>query len=108
MSTNTVYLTVDNFDEEVLKSTVPVVVDFYADWCGPCKALAPIMDDLADKYEGKAKICKLNIDDHRKLALNYKVMSIPTMFFFKDGEVKERIVGGLPQPVIEQKIDAML
>jgi thioredoxin 1 len=99
---------VDNFDEEVLKSTVPVVVDFYADWCGPCKALAPIMDDLADKYEGKAKICKLNIDDHRKLALNYKVMSIPTMFFFKDGEVKERIVGGLPQPVIEQKIDAML
>jgi len=108
MSANTVYLTVDNFDEEVLKSTVPVVVDFYADWCGPCKALAPIMDDLADKYEGKAKICKLNIDDHRKLALNYKVMSIPTMFFFKDGEVKERIVGGLPQPVIEQKIDAML
>ena len=108
MSTNTVYLTVDNFDEEVLKSTVPVVVDFYADWCGPCKALAPIMDDLADKYEGKAKICKLNIDDHRKLALSYKVMSIPTMFFFKDGEVKERIVGGLPQPVIEQKIEAML
>lgn len=108
MMSNTIYLTVDTFDQEVLQSDVPVLVDFYADWCGPCKALAPIIDELADTYAGKAKICKLNIDEHRKLALNYKVMSIPTMFFFKGGEIKERVVGGLPKPVIEEKLEALL
>ncbi len=108
MSENTLYLTADNFDEEVLKSDKPVLVDFYADWCGPCQAIAPVIDELADKYAGKAKICKINIDDHRKVALTYKVMSIPTMFFFKDGEIKERITGGLPASVLEEKLDALL
>ena len=89
MSANTIYLTADNFEEEVLKSPVPVLVDFYADWCGPCQALGPVIDALADKYQGKAKICKLNIDEHRKVALSYKVMSIPTLFFFKDGKLRE-------------------
>lgn len=108
MSTNTIYLTADTFDEEVIKSNVPVLVDFYADWCGPCQALGPIIDSLAVKYNGKAKICKINIDEQRKIALNYKVMSIPTLFFFKDGEVKERITGALPQTTLEQKLDALL
>jgi len=108
MSTNTLYLTADNFDEEVIKSSLPVLVDFYADWCGPCQALGPVIDELADKYQGKAKICKINIDDHRKVALTYKVMSIPTMFLFKGGEIEERITGGLPASVLEEKIDALL
>lgn len=107
MSKNTVHLTADNFDGEVIKSSVPVLVDFYADWCGPCQALGPVIDNLADKYQGKAKICKINIDEHRKIALTYKVMSIPTMFLFKDGEIKERITGGLPASVLEEKIDAL-
>lgn len=107
MSTNIIYLTVDTFEEEVLKSPVPVLVDFYADWCGPCQALAPLMDVLADKYEGKAKVCKLNIDEQRKLALSYKVMSIPTLFFIKDGEIQERITGALPQPALEEKLEAL-
>lgn len=108
MSTNTIYLTADNFEEEVINSKVPVLVDFFAEWCGPCQALSPVIDALADKYNGKAKICKINIDDHRKIALTYKVMSIPTMFFFKDGEIKERVTGGLPAPVLEEKIEALL
>jgi thioredoxin 1 len=108
MSVNTIHLTEETFDNEVLKSSVPVLVDFYADWCGPCQALGPVINTLADKYKGKAKICKLNIDEQRKLALSYKVMSIPTLFFFKDGEIKERITGGLPQPVLEEKLDALL
>ncbi|HHX13987.1 MAG TPA: thioredoxin [Clostridiales bacterium] len=102
------YLTVDNFDEEVLKASQPVLVDFYADWCGPCQALGPIIDNLADKYAGKIKIAKLNIDEHRKVALTYRVMSIPTLFFFKDGEIVERITGALPQAALEQKLDALL
>ncbi|GAB1476974.1 thioredoxin [Bacillota bacterium] len=108
MSTNTLYLTADNFEEEVINSAVPVLVDFYADWCGPCQALGPVIDTLAEKYQGKAKICKINIDDHRKVALAYKVMSIPTMFFFKGGEIKERITGGLPISVLEEKLDALI
>jgi thioredoxin 1 len=108
MSENIKYLTVDNFDEEVLKASQPVLVDFYADWCGPCQALGPIIDNLADKYAGKIKIAKLNIDEHRKVALTYRVMSIPTLFFFKDGEIVERITGALPQAALEQKLDALL
>lgn len=108
MTTTTLYLTAENFEEEVLKSTVPVLVDFYADWCGPCQALAPTIDALAEKYQGKAKICKVNVDQHRKLAMSYKVMSIPTMFFFKNGAVVEQITGALPQVTLEQKLDSLL
>ncbi|NLY70410.1 MAG: thioredoxin [Clostridiales bacterium] len=108
MSENIIYLTQETFEDEVLKSPIPVLVDFYADWCGPCKALGPVIDSLAGKYKGKAKICKLNIDHHRNLAISYGIMSIPTLFFIKDGEIKERITGALPQPAIEEKLDALL
>ena len=84
MSANTLYLTADNFEEEVLKSSVPVLVDFMRIGAA-LPGSRPVIDALADKYQGKAKICKLNIDEHRKVALTYKVMSIPTLFFFKDG-----------------------
>lgn len=108
MAENTIYLSADNFIEEVMDSDLPVLVDFYADWCGPCQALGPIIDALADKYQGKAKVCKLNIDENKKLAIKHKVMSIPTMFLFKDGEIKERITGSLPQSSLEQKLDSLL
>lgn len=103
-----IYLTDENYENEAMQSELPVLVDFYADWCGPCKMVGPIIEDLAAKYAGKAKICKINIDEQRKLAITNKVMSIPTLFFIKDGEIKERISGALPQSVLEEKLDALL
>ena len=102
-----VYLTDENFTQEAMEADVPVLVDFYADWCGPCKMVGPLLDDMAAKYEGKAKICKINIDEQRKLAIANKVMSIPTMLFIKNGEIKERITGALPQAALEEKLEAL-
>jgi thioredoxin 1 len=103
-----IYLTDENYESEAMNADVPVLVDFYADWCGPCKMVGPILEDLAVKYEGKAKICKINIDEQRKLAIANKVMSIPTLFFIKNGEIKERVSGALPQSVLEEKLDALI
>ena len=103
-----VYLTDENYEKEALESDVPVLIDFYADWCGPCKMVGPIIENMATKYARKAKICKINIDEQRKLAITNKVMSIPTLFFIKDGEVKERISGALPQSALEEKLDALI
>lgn len=102
-----IYLSEDNFDSEALQSDIPVLVDFYADWCGPCKMVGPILEEMASKYAGKAKICKINIDEQRKLALSNKVMSIPTLLFIKNGEIKERISGALPQVALEEKLEAL-
>lgn len=102
-----VYLTNDDFEQEAMKSELPVIVDFYADWCGPCKMIGPVLADLAAKYEGKAKICKINIDEERKLAIAHKVMSIPTLFFIKDGEIKERVTGALSPNDLEDKLKAL-
>lgn len=93
-----------NFQEEALESNIPVIVDFYADWCGPCKMMAPIIDQLATEYEGKVKIGKVNTDENRAIASKYNIMSIPTIIFIKDGEVVETSVGALPKQVLEQKI----
>lgn len=93
-----------NFQEEALESNIPVIVDFYADWCGPCKMMAPIIDQLAIEYEGKVKIGKVNTDENRAIASKYNIMSIPTIIFIKDGEVVETTVGALPKQVLEQKI----
>jgi len=101
-------LTEETFETEALKSDIPVVIDFYADWCGPCKMVAPIMDVLSEKYAGKVKFFKINIDEQRKLAITHKVMSIPTLFFIKDGEVRDKITGAVPQPVLEEKIEVLL
>lgn len=103
-----VYLTEDNYTLEAMESDLPVLVDFYADWCGPCKMVGPVLEQMANKYEGRAKICKINIDEQRKLAIANKVMSIPTLFFIKNGEIKERISGALPQEVLEEKLEALL
>ena len=88
-----IHLTKDNFQEEVLESKVPVLVDFFAQWCGPCKMVAPILDELAEEL-GDVKICKVDVDEEPELAKNHFVMSIPMFFVFKDGKVMRRDVGG--------------
>lgn len=108
MSDKIKYPNIDSFEAEVLKSDIPVLVDFYADWCGPCQSIAPVLNELAEQYDGKLKICKINVDDNQKLAISHQVMSIPTMLIFKGGEIKDRIVGAMPKPALEGKINAVL
>lgn len=100
--------TTANFEEEVLKSELPVLVDFYADWCGPCKMMGPIVKEMADIYNGKMKIGKLNIDEEMEIAQKYRVMSIPTFIIFKNGQVVETTVGGMPKNELENKIKQAL
>ena len=97
-----------NFEEEVLKSELPVLVDFYADWCGPCKMMAPIVADLAGAYEGKCKVGKCNIDENMELAGKYRVMSIPTIILFKAGEAVSTTVGAVSKNELEGKIAQVL
>ena len=103
-----VTLTKDNFKEIALESDRPVLVDFWAEWCGPCRMVGPIVDELAEDYEGKVVVAKLNVDDESDLAIEYKVMSIPTLILFKDGEVAEKIVGAQPKEDLEELLDEYL
>jgi thioredoxin len=104
-STNIVTLTAENFDQEVIKSPTPVLVDFWAEWCGPCKMVAPILDELATEYDGKVKIGKVNIDDHQSLASEYGIRAIPTLLLFKDGQVADQIVGLRSKRDFKAKLD---
>ncbi|MDE6744734.1 MAG: thioredoxin [Lachnospiraceae bacterium] len=94
-------ITEANFEKEVLESDIPVLVDFWADWCGPCKMLSPIIADIAKEYEGKVKVGKINIDEEQGLAMKYRVASIPTLVVFKGGEAVKRSVGAVPKSQIE-------
>src|SRR5262249_49375217 len=89
------HLTEKNFDEEVLKSKIPVMVDFWAEWCGPCRVIAPIVEELSGEYSGKLKIAKLNVDEAQDVAMKYSVMSIPTLIFFKGGKPVDQVVGAM-------------
>lgn len=97
--------TSENFEKEVLASDIPVFVDFYADWCGPCKMMAPVVEKLAEKYDGKLKVGKCNVDEENELAGRYRVMSIPTMMIFVNGEARETIVGAVSQTELENAIE---
>lgn len=97
-----------DFEQEVLKAELPVLVDFFADWCGPCKMMAPVIDGLAEKYAGKVKVGKVNVDNSPNSAARYRVMSIPTMILFKNGEPVDTIVGAVPEKELAGKMDQVL
>ena len=94
-----------NFEAEVLKSDIPVFVDFYADWCGPCKMMSPVIDKLSEEYAGRIKVGKVNVDENSDLAMKYGIMSIPNMVFFKNGEVVDRVVGAIPKPQMQARFE---
>ena len=97
-------VTTQNFDKEVLQSEIPVLVDFWAEWCGPCKMIAPFVDAIAEEHAGKLKVLKLDVDKDAAIAARYGILSIPTLILFKGGEVAEQIVGAMPKQQILQKI----
>ncbi|AMJ39689.1 MULTISPECIES: thioredoxin [Anaerotignum] len=98
----------DKFQKEVLESKVPVLVDFSATWCGPCKMMGPVLEQLSAEYEGKAKVFKVDIDESMDLAQKYQIMSVPNMLFFKDGKPVDAVVGVTPPTVLKQKLDSIV
>jgi thioredoxin 1 len=104
----TMDFTDSNFDDEVIKSDRPVLVDFWAEWCGPCKQLTPTIDALAEEFNGKAKIGKVNVDHNPTIASGYGIRSIPSLLFFKDGKVQQQIVGTNPKEEIAKILDSLL
>lgn len=101
-------ITDSNFEEVVLKSDKPVMVDFWAEWCGPCKMVGPVVEELASDYDGKAVIGKLNVDHNPNAAVQFGIRSIPALLFFKNGQVVDRQVGAVPKSVLAQKLEAQL
>ncbi|MBT4099788.1 MAG: thioredoxin [Gemmatimonadetes bacterium] len=101
-------LTDDNFDAEVVKSDQPVLVDFWASWCGPCRMVAPIVEELVSEYDGRAKVAKLDVDAAQKTAGEYGIRSIPTLLIFKDGKVADQVIGAVPKTQITEKLDKVL
>ena len=108
MAGKAIAATTDNFDELILKSEQPCVVDFWAVWCGPCRIVGPIVEEMADEYDGRAVVAKLDVDANRDVAIRYGIQAIPTMLFFKDGDVADRIVGAADKRTIKAKLDALL
>ena len=101
---NPIEFTDANFEDEVLKSDVPVLVDFWATWCAPCKIIAPTIEELAGEYEGKAKVGKVDVDSNPNVAAKFGIRSIPTLLFFNNGEVIDQLIGAVPEPQIESKL----
>ncbi len=95
-------VTNDTFQTEVLESETPVLVDFWAEWCGPCRMVAPVLDEVAEEMDGQVQIAKVNVDENRELAFQYQVSSIPTMILFKGGEVADRVLGAMPKNAIQK------
>jgi thioredoxin 1 len=105
-SQNVVTISQANFEQEVLKSTVPVLVDFWAVWCGPCKMIAPVLDEIANEKTGKVKVAKVDVDSNQDLASRYGIRAIPTLLIFKDGQVKEQVVGMVGKKDLEKRLAA--
>ncbi len=103
-----IVLTDDNFESEVLESDRPVLVDFWATWCGPCRMVSPIVEELAGEYDGRAKVGKLDVDSAQKTAQEYGIRSIPTLLIFREGKVADQVIGAVPKVQITEKLDAVL
>ncbi|MCK4336460.1 MAG: thioredoxin [Candidatus Aminicenantes bacterium] len=108
MAENIVHVTENEFEGVVIKSNIPVLVDFWAVWCGPCHMILPALENIADSYKDKLRVARVNVDENRIISSKYGIMSIPTLLLFKDGEIKETIIGVLPQPKIEEKLKTYL
>ncbi len=105
---NAITITDDSFQSEVVESTIPVLVDFWAVWCGPCRMVAPIVDELAVEYEGRVKVGKVDVDSEQKIASDFGIRSIPTLLIFKNGELADQIVGAVPKKQLVDKLEAVL
>ncbi len=105
---HTIDITDATFEDEVMKSDLPVVVDCWAIWCGPCRVLSPILDELAEEYAGKIKVCKLDVDANPKTQEAYRIMSIPTVMYFKDGKMVNQTIGAWPKPKLKEKFEELL
>ncbi len=101
-------VTDQTFDAEVLKANLPVLIDMWAPWCGPCRMVEPILKKLSDKYQGRVKFCRMNVDENQKTPSQYRVMSIPNMLFIKSGKVIDTAIGAMPEAALQSKVDALL
>ena len=101
-------VTDSTFDAEVVEAETPVIVDFWAEWCGPCKMIAPIVEELAEEYDGQVRFTKLNIDENPEVSMKYGIRSIPTLLLFKDGKPVEQIIGAVPKREIKKRVEAVL
>ena len=101
-------VTDQNFEEEVIKSNLPVMMDLWAPWCRPCLMVAPVVDKLAANYKGRFKCCRMNVDKNPRTATKYRIMSIPTLLFIKDGQVVDTVIGAVPERTLQPKIEALL
>jgi thioredoxin 1 len=101
-------LTSANFESEVIHSELPVLVDFWATWCGPCRMIAPIVEELAQTYQGKVKVAKLDVDSHQDVAMKYKILSIPNVLFFKGGKIVDQVIGAVPKKQFVEKVDRLV
>ncbi len=103
-----VVITDSEFEQEVVKSDKPVIVDFWAAWCGPCKMIAPILEEVATEYDGKLKVAKIDVDNNTKIASQYGIMSIPTLLFFKDGKLVDQVIGAIPKAQLINRLAKVL
>lgn len=102
------HVTDATFEAEVLKSSTPVLVDFWAEWCGPCRMIGPVVEEMAGEYEGKAKITKVDVDSNPQISMKFGIRSIPTLLIFKNGQIVDQIVGAVPKSILKKQLDAQL